>query len=143
MELNVAVTGAILNDPGVCVDTIERDWLTQTYGAAALPAKRLLDHAWEVIKRMHFVDGSWVVHHRHNHHLRGTCNLFVAERDLAFEPGDLTFRREIELAESHVAGAERELATVLAVTGHRVPTTQPATLHQHLFHAFFLWFFLP
>jgi hypothetical protein len=135
MELNIAVVGALLNDPGRCVGEVEQEWLRQTYGAAALPAKRLLDHAWEVMKRMNFVDGAWVVHHRFNHAARGSCNLFVGERDLAFEPGDLAFRREIELAGLHVEGAERELVNALAATGHAAPTSMPATLHGHVFPA--------
>ncbi len=135
MELNIAVAGALLNDPGASVADVEREWLARTYGPASPAARRLLDHAWEVIKRLHFVDGAWVVHHRFNHHLRGSCNLFVGERDLAFEPGDLAFRREIELAEVHVQGAERELAAALTAAGHAAPTSMPATLHHHVFPA--------
>ena len=135
MELNLAVAGALLNDPGLSPSEVERDWLERTYGAAAPAARRLLDHAWEVMRRLHFTDGSWVVHHRYNHAPRGSCNLFVAERDLAFEPGDYTFRREIELAGLHVDGAERELAAALAAVGRTAPVTMPATLHGHIFPA--------
>jgi hypothetical protein len=135
MELNVAVAGALLNDPGRSATDVETDWLERTYGVAAPAARRLLDHAWEAIKRMYFVDGAWVVHNWFNHKVRGSCNLFVGERDLAFEPGDYAFRREIELAEVHVLGAERALAEALAASKHAVPDSMPSTLHDHVFPA--------
>ncbi len=135
MELNIAVVGALLNDPGVSPADVEAAWLARTYGPAAPAARRLLDHAWEAVRRMYFVDGSWVVHNWFNHTVRGACNLFVGERDLAFEPGDYTFRREIELAEVHVQGAERALAEALAAAGHAAPAAMAPTLHYHVFPA--------
>lgn len=133
MELNIAVIAAVTRDPGADVSRVEMDWLGKTYGSPhAATAKQILDLGWDVVSRMHFVDKSYFWNHRYWNNLRGNCNLFVAERDLLFEPGDTSFRQEIDLAETYVQRAERLVTELLRSAGRPIPQDPPETLHHHV-----------
>ncbi|HTL52664.1 MAG TPA: hypothetical protein VL860_08835 [Planctomycetota bacterium] len=133
MEANVAVAAELLKNPNADALAVERAWLEKTYGEAQAEAvKEICDIGWEVTKRMYFVDGSFFFHHLYWNAIRGNCNLWVAERDLLFEPGDLGFRREIELSELYVTRAEKRLATVLKTVDEKIPAEQPATRHHQV-----------
>lgn len=133
MELNIAVMAAAAKDPGVDVAAVELEWLGKTYGAAnAATVKQIFDLGWDVVTRMHFVDKSYFWNHRYWNGFRGNCNLFVAERDLLFEPGDISFRKEIDLAEAYVQRAERLVTDLFASMNHPIPQGVPETLHHHV-----------
>ncbi len=133
MELNIAVMAEACRDPNVDTARAETDWLSRTYGPThAATVKQILDLGWEVVSRMYFVDKSYFFNTGYWNSFRGNCNLFVAERDLLFEPGNTSFRKEIDLAGLYVQRAEALLADLLSQAGQAPPEEMPETLHHHV-----------
>ncbi len=133
MEVNIAVMAEASRNPAADTSRAEMEWLGLTYGAGHAPVvKQILDLGWDVVTRMHFVDRSYFFNHRYWNSLRGTCNLFVAERDLLFEAGDTSFRKEIDLAELYVQRAEGLARDLLKEAGQPIPADLPETLHHHV-----------
>jgi hypothetical protein len=100
MELQHRILGKLFADPGLDLNLAFDDCITEQYDERVIPEIRELCRIGQaVVERTYYVKGTFFFHHNYWTAINGCCNLYVALRDELFEPGDESWREELEYSE--------------------------------------------